>query len=66
MMMDVDPLIDGIMKALARGKHEITVPWKPAAGYIVRAIAPRFMRRNLKRATLDALARSKSSTSGET
>jgi hypothetical protein len=45
------------MKALAKGKHEITFPRFIAAGYVVRAIAPGFMRRSTKRQTLEALAK---------
>jgi NAD(P)-dependent dehydrogenase (short-subunit alcohol dehydrogenase family) len=50
-------LVDAIIKALAKGKHEITFPRFIAAGYVVRAIAPGFMRRSTKRQTLEALAK---------
>jgi short-subunit dehydrogenase len=56
-MIEPAPVIDAIMQALARGKREITVPRGIAAGYIVRAIAPEFMRRNVKRTTIDAMAK---------
>ncbi len=49
MMIEPEPVIDAIIAALARGKHEITVPRMIRAGYIVRALAPGFMRRNVKR-----------------
>jgi short-subunit dehydrogenase len=55
MMIEPDPLIDAIIDALARGKHEITVPRRIAAGYVVRALAPNFMRRTTKRTTIDAV-----------
>jgi short-subunit dehydrogenase len=57
MMVDVEPLVDAIMEALAKGKHEITFPRFIAAGYVVRALAPGFMRRGTKRRTLEALAK---------
>jgi uncharacterized protein len=56
-MIEPGPVVDGIMRALARGAHEITVPRSIAAGYVVRALAPEFMRRNVKRTTIDALAK---------
>lgn len=52
MMIAPQRVIDAIVTALAQGRHEITVPRAITAGYIVRAIAPRFMRRNTKRTTL--------------
>lgn len=55
-MIEPERVIDAIMRALARGKHEITVPRAIAVGYVVRAIAPGFMRRSIKRTTLGALA----------
>lgn len=57
MMVEVEPLVDAIFKALARGKHEITFPRFIAAGYVVRALAPGFMRRSTKRRTIEALER---------
>jgi uncharacterized protein len=57
MMTDTEPLVDAIIKALATGKHEITFPRQVAAGYIVRALAPGFMRRNVRRTTIGALGR---------
>jgi hypothetical protein len=57
MMVEVGPLVDAIFDALAKGKHEITFPRFIAAGYLVRALAPGFMRRNTKRQTIEALAK---------
>lgn len=52
MMIQPEPLIDAIIAALARGKHEITVPRLIAAGYVVRALAPSLMRKGTKRTTI--------------
>jgi short-subunit dehydrogenase len=57
MMAEPERLVDVIIKGLAKGAHEITFPRFIAAGYVVRAIAPGFMRRSTKRQTLEALAR---------
>lgn len=57
-MIAPEPVVDGVIRALAHGRHEITVPRAIAAGYVVRALAPGFMRRNVKRTTIDAVARS--------
>ncbi len=54
-MVDPEPLVDAIVRALAAGKHEITFPRFIQAGYIVRALAPGLMRRSTKRQTLGAL-----------
>lgn len=56
-MIQPGPLVEAILAALARGAHEVTVPRALATGYIVRALAPEFMRRNVKRTTIDALAK---------
>jgi 3-oxoacyl-[acyl-carrier protein] reductase len=53
-MVEPEPLVDAIFAALAAGKHELTYPRFIAASYVVRAIAPRFMRRNVKRRTIGA------------
>jgi short-subunit dehydrogenase len=60
-MVDPEPLVSAIIRGLAAGKHEVTFPRKIAIGYLVRAIAPRFMRRNVKRTTIAALAKNPSS-----
>jgi len=57
MMIEPESVIDAIMDALARGKHEITVPRFIATGYLVRLLAPEIMRRNTKRTTIDAVAK---------
>jgi short-subunit dehydrogenase len=54
-MVDPEPLIDAIMKALAAGKRELTYPRLIAAAYATKALAPEFMRRNVKRTTIDAV-----------
>ena len=57
MMIEPQRVVDAVMAGLARGKHEITVPRFIAAGYVVRTLAPGFMRRNTKRTTLDAVTK---------
>jgi len=56
-MIEPERVVDAIVHALARGKREITVPRFIAAGYLVRALAPGFMRRSTKRTTLQAVAK---------
>jgi len=56
-MMEPEMLVDAVIKALAQGKHQITVPGRLATALLVKAVAPEFMRRNVKRSTLGALAR---------
>jgi hypothetical protein len=41
-----------MLKALANGKHELTYPRRLAVAYVVRALFPRFMRRQVKRVTI--------------
>ena len=53
-MADPEKLVRRIFQALARGQHEMTYPRFPAASYPVRAIAPEFMRKQVKRVTLGA------------
>jgi short-subunit dehydrogenase len=57
MMIPPERVVDAVFEALARGKYEVTVPRLVAAGYVVRALAPGFMRRNTKRTTIDAVAK---------
>jgi len=57
MMIEPERVIDAVMDALARGKHEITVPRFIAMGYLIRVLAPGFMRRNTKRTTIAAVER---------
>lgn len=55
MMVEVEPLVDAIVDALAKGRYELTFPRFITTGYVVRAIAPGIMRRNTKKQTLGAL-----------
>jgi len=55
--MEPEALVEAIIKALAKGKHELTFPRKLAVAYVVRAIAPEFMRSQVKRVTLGAIAK---------
>jgi hypothetical protein len=57
MIIQPERVVDAVIRALARGKPEITVPRMIAAGYVVRTLAPGFMRRNTKRATIAAVAK---------
>jgi short-subunit dehydrogenase len=54
-MADPEKLVGEIVRALRKGRHEITYPRGIRAAYIVRALAPGFMRRQMKRVTLDAM-----------
>ncbi len=51
-MIRPERVVDATFAALARGSHEITVPRGIQTGYVVRAIAPDFMRKQVKRTTL--------------
>lgn len=51
-MVPVDGLVNGVMKALARGRRELTYPASIAAAYPVKALAPGFFHRSVKRSTL--------------
>jgi short-subunit dehydrogenase len=55
--VEPERLVDAILSALARGKREITFPRWIASGYVAQALAPGFMRRQIRRSTIDALAR---------
>ena len=55
--VEPEELVDAILGALAKGRHELTYPRAIAAGYLVQALAPGFMRRQVKRHTIDAVAR---------
>jgi short-subunit dehydrogenase len=50
-MVEPDGLVDAIFGALAKGKRELTYPGGLAAGYVVRALAPEFLRNQVKRVT---------------
>ncbi len=54
-MVEPEQLVDAILRALAKGRRELTFPRAIATGYIVRALAPGFMRRQVKRFTTGAL-----------
>ncbi|MFP8874186.1 MAG: SDR family NAD(P)-dependent oxidoreductase [Myxococcota bacterium] len=54
-MVEPDGLVNAILRALARGQRELTYPRGIAAGYVSRAIAPGFTRRQMRRVTLDAV-----------
>ena len=58
-MVDPEPLIEAIMRGLAAGKREVTYPRYIAAGYLTKAFAPEFLRRNVKRTTIDAVKKAK-------
>jgi uncharacterized protein len=47
-MIGPERVIEAIVSALAAGKHEITVPRRPALVYLVRAIAPNLLRPSIK------------------
>lgn len=51
-MVEVEPLVDAIVDALAKGKYEVTYPRFITTGYVVRALAPGIMRRNTKKQTM--------------
>ena len=51
-MVAPEGLVEAIVRALARGKRTLTYPRSIASGYVVRAIAPEFMRRQVKRMTI--------------
>lgn len=55
-MVDPEGLVDAILGALARGRRQLTYPRWIAASYVVQALAPEFMRRQVRRTTLGAAA----------
>jgi uncharacterized protein len=57
--VEPEVLVEAIIKALAKGKHELTYPRGLAVAYVVRAMAPGFMRSQVKRVTLSAIAKEK-------
>jgi short-subunit dehydrogenase len=58
-MVEVDALVGAMIDALAKGKHEITYPGGIAPAYVIQAFAPEFMRRAVRRNTIDARAKSR-------
>ena len=56
-MVEPETLVDAIVRALAKGRHEVTHPRAIGVGYVVPALAPRGMRRQVRRTTIDAVAK---------
>jgi hypothetical protein len=56
-MAEPEALVDAMIDALGAGKRELTFPRGIAPAYVVQAIAPDFMRRQVRRHTIDSLAR---------
>ena len=56
-MVEVDGLVDAVLHGLARGRHQVTYPRALASAFPVAALAPGFMRRQVRRITIEALAR---------
>ncbi len=56
-MVEPEKLVDAMIRALRRGRRELTFPRFIATAYAVQALFPGFMRRQLKRTTLEALRR---------
>lgn len=50
-MVEPAALVDAIFEALAKGKRELTFPGGIAAGYVVKALAPGFLRKQVMRVT---------------
>lgn len=50
-MVEPEAVVDAMFQALAKGKREVTYPGGLAAGFVVRAIAPGFLRRQVLRVT---------------
>jgi hypothetical protein len=42
-----DELVDEVLRALARGKHDVTVPRRYAGVYLLRSLFPGPMRRKM-------------------
>lgn len=53
-MVDPEGLVRAILTALAGGKHEITYPRWIASGYVAQALAPGFLRSQVRRRTTAA------------
>jgi uncharacterized protein len=58
MMVEPESLVDAVMTALARGRREVTYPpsisRQLGLAAVIRALAPEFARRQIRRTTLDA------------
>ncbi|MDA0704342.1 MAG: SDR family oxidoreductase [Proteobacteria bacterium] len=50
-MVEPEGLVDAIFVALAKGKRELTFPGGLSAGYVVKALAPEFLRKQVLRVT---------------
>ena len=50
-MAEPEALVEAILRALARGRRELTFPRGLAVAYLVKALAPGFFRRQVKRVT---------------
>ena len=50
-MVDPAAVVDAILDGLAKGKREVTYPGGIAMGYVVRALAPGFLRTQVMRVT---------------
>jgi short-subunit dehydrogenase len=50
-MTEPGEVVEAICQALAKGKRELTYPGGLAAGYVVRALAPGFLRQQVLRVT---------------
>jgi short-subunit dehydrogenase len=51
-MIEPEPLVEAILKALARGRRELVYPRRLGVIPIVRALAPGFLRRQIRRHTV--------------
>jgi short-subunit dehydrogenase len=58
-MIEPEAVVEATLRALARGQREVTVPRGYALLNLVRAIAPGFLRRQVKRNTIDAVERAR-------
>lgn len=50
-MVEPEAVVGAMFEALAKGKRELTYPGGLSMGYVVRALAPEFLRRQVKRVT---------------
>jgi len=50
-MVEPEQVVEAILRALEKGKREVTFPPGLAAGYVVRALAPGFLRQQVMRVT---------------
>ena len=57
-MVEPEAMTDAVMRALARGAREVTYPRHIAIAYLFRALAPQFLRSQIRRHTIGAAPRS--------